>query len=88
MNGGSASAAALLLLLLLLQIATSAHALSTAATSGTLLSCERAVAGLGLATDASERVMGYVSELLAYNEKTNVYRSRRTISCRSMWRTR
>ena len=75
MNGGLrvSPPPPLLLLLLLLQIATSAHALSTAATSGTLLSCERAVAGLSLATDASERVMGYVSELLAYNEKTNVY---------------
>ena len=36
-------------------------------------SCGRAIAHLDLPSAAVERVQGYVSELLSYNERTNVY---------------
>ncbi len=35
--------------------------------------CQRAVSALSLPELASERAMGYVEELLRYNERTNVY---------------
>ena len=42
-------------------------------TASVLESCTAAIAPLGLPAEAAERVQGYVSELLTYNERTNVY---------------
>ena len=45
----------------------------TACCCSVLEACAAAIAPLGLPADANERAQGYVSELLRYNERTNVY---------------
>jgi 16S rRNA G527 N7-methylase RsmG len=43
------------------------------ATSVVIQNCERAIQHLELDGDATDRALGYVSELLTYNSRTNVY---------------